>query len=280
MFELSENDRIRLSGFIERRYGIQMPASKKILLQTRLQKRAMQLEFNSLHRYVDYIFSPEGQKLELDRFATIVSTHKTDFFREAEHFSLLKGFVLPEIIAGGFVGDTETLVAWSAASSTGEEVYSIAMSVHSVLKRLGRVSPAMKIIGTDLSETIVEFARKGIYPDQALAQIPAEYRCYLMRSRDPKRRAIRIIPELRALTDFRPQNLIDTRYKVKKGIHIIFCRNVLIYFDRPTQSSIIARLVDLLAPGGFLLIGHSESISGMELPIEQVRPTVFRKLKG
>ncbi|MBN1603069.1 MAG: hypothetical protein JW915_15775 [Chitinispirillaceae bacterium] len=277
MFELNERDRIRLSSFIEKKYGIQMPPAKKILLQTRLQKRAVTLGYDSIHDYIEYLFSSRGLQLELDQFATAVSTHKTDFFREPDHFTALKMDLLPELVDRLNVGYRETLVAWSSASSTGEEVYSIATTMYDYFKRRGNATPAMKVIGTDISENIVQFARNAIYSNDAIGAVPAEYVHYFMRSKDPKRKAIRIVPEIRNYTDFRQQNLMDTQYRVKKGIHIIFCRNVLIYFDKPTQEKIIRRLVELLATGGFLLIGHSESLSGLNLPLEQVKLTIYRK---
>jgi chemotaxis protein methyltransferase CheR len=254
-----------------------MPPSKKILLQTRLQKRAVQLGYTSLHSYLDYVFSPEGQRLEKDQFATLVSTHKTDFFRENDHFVTLRTVLLPELVASRNLGFNETLVAWSAASSTGEEVYSIAITLYDFFKQYGNSFPAMKIIGTDISENIIEFARKAIYSDKVLSSIPPEFHRYYMRSKDSKRQAIRVVPEIRQYTDFRQQNLMDTQYRVKKGIHIIFCRNVLIYFNKETQQAILQRLVSLLAPGGFLLIGHSESLSGIDLPVELVKMTIYRK---
>lgn len=268
---------MRLSTFIQTTFGIQMPPSKKILLQTRLQKRALQLGYASLHEYIDYLFSAEGQNVELDQFSTIISTHKTDFFREPDHFSILHTMLLPELLAGGCLGIREPLVAWSSASSTGEEVYSIAMSIVNHFRVNGNSAPLLKVIGTDISEDIVAFARKGIYSDQAIASIPQELRSLVMRSKDTERHAIRIVPEVRVFTDFRRQNLMDQQYRVKRGIHLIFCRNVLIYFDKNNQEMILRKLVDLMAIGGFLLIGHSETLSGINLPLEQVRVTVYRK---
>lgn len=277
MFELNEKDRIRLSCFIEKTYGIQMPPAKKILLQTRLQKRAVTLGYGSIHDYIEYLFSSKGLQAELDQFATVVSTHKTDFFREPGHFTALKVDLLPELVDRFKLGKRETLVAWSSASSTGEEVYSIAITMYDYFRRLGNAMPAMKVIGTDISENIVQFARNAIYSNNVSGTIPTEYIHYFMRSKDPKRKAIRIVPEIRNYTDFRQQNLMDTQYRLKKGVHIIFCRNVLIYFNKGTQEKIIRKLVELLAPGGFLLIGHSESLSGLNLPLEQVKLTIFRK---
>ena len=280
MFELSEKDHLELSAFIEKKYGIKMPLQKKILLQTRLQKRALKLGYPTIHSYMDFLFSPEGKLAELDHFATIISTHKTEFFREIEHFTALKTLILPELMSDENLGKSDSLVVWSSASSTGEEVYSIAMTVNGFYQKQGNFSPQFKVIGTDISDNIVEQARHAIYSDEALQSIPIEYRHYLMRSKDPKRAVIRIVPELRHFTDFRRQNLMDTQYKVKKGIHIIFCRNVLIYFDKPTQETILRKLVSLLAPNGFLLVGHSESILGMDIAVEPVQPAIYRKAKG
>jgi len=277
LFELSEKDRNELSTFIERNYGIQMPSSKKTMLQSRLQKRAMQLGYTSIKDYVAYFFSPTGQNNEVDHFATIVSTHKTEFFREIDHFEILKSIILPDLLDND-IGLSSPVMFWSSASSTGEEIYSIILTVYHYLLKNNYTRHDFKVIGTDISENIAAFARKGIYPDSALQTIPFEYHPYIMRSRDTNRRAIRIVPELRKFADFRQQNLIDSHYKIQKGIHVIFCRNVLIYFDRNVQESILRKLVNLLAPGGFLFIGHSESLSGMDLPLELVRMTVYRKV--
>lgn len=280
MFELKEKDRKELSSFIENRYGIQMPSSKKVLLQSRLQKRALQLGFSSIRQYMDFLFSSNGQNTELDHFATVISTHKTEFFREIDHFTALRASLLPEFFQNELIGKNETLSIWSSASSTGEEVYSIAVTVYDFLKMSGTPLSQFKVIGTDISDSIVNFARKGIYTDQALSSIPFEYRHYFMRSKDVKQHAIRVVPEIRMFTNFFRQNLMDAQYKVSKGMHIIFCRNVLIYFDRPTQEMILRKLISLLAPGGFLLIGHSETLSGMDLPVEPVQLTIYRKVKG
>jgi chemotaxis protein methyltransferase CheR len=277
LFELSEKNRNELSSFIERNYGIQMPPSKKTMLQSRLQKRALQLGYTSIKDYVTYFFSPDGQKNEIDHFATIVSTHKTEFFREADHFELLKSQILPDLLDND-AGLSSPMMFWSCASSTGEEIYSIILTVYHYLRKNNYHGYTFKVIGTDISENIAAFARKGIYSDSSLYTIPLDYHSYIMRSKDTSRRAIRIVPELRVFADFRQQNLIDSQYKIQKGIHVIFCRNVLIYFDRDVQETILRKLVNLLAPGGYLFIGHSESLSGLDLPLELVRMTVYRKV--
>lgn len=277
MFELIESDRLQISRFIEEHYGIKMPASKKILLQTRLQKRATQLGYTSIHAYVQYLFSPQGTQGELDHFAGIVSTHKTEFFREIDHFHILRSTLLPQLLGEGRLGRHQPLRLWSAASSTGEEGYSLAMLIDTSLSEQGVRNPHFSIDGTDISEDIVTIARRGIYTAQALQAIPVEFHHYLMRSKDPARQLIRVVPELRCHMNFQRQNLMDQHYAVDGGMHIIFCRNVLIYFDKPTQESILHKLVNLLTPGGYLFIGHSESITGMQLPLLPVQPTVYKK---
>lgn len=274
--ELSDRDFRRISGFIEKRYGIQMPFPKKVMLQARLQKRAYQIGVSSLKEYVEFLFSDNGQINELDHFAAIVSTHKTEFFREFDHFLTLRQQVLPELHIEGLLRDS--LEIWSSASSTGEEVYSIAITVYDYFeKELGVHFPNFRVTGTDISHDIIDFARKAIYKKESLSTIPEYYRNYFMRSKDPGRREIRVVPEIRNFTDFYIQNLMDCEYRLRKQFKIIFCRNVLIYFDRKTQESLLIKLVKLLKSGGFLFIGHSESVTGFNLPVEQVQTTVFRK---
>lgn len=278
MFELNESDRVTLSNFIEKRFGIQMPPSKKILLQTRLQKRALQLGFQTIHQYVQFLFSQQGQAVEQDQFATIISTHKTEFFRESDHFTALRNNILPKLHESLFYGKNEILSAWSAASSTGEEIYSMAITMYDYFKLHGNPSPLFKVTGTDISDTIVQFARKGIYTANSISSIPIEYHQYIMRCKDHKRKVIRVAPEIRRYTEFHQQNLMDNQYRIKKGIHIIFCRNVLIYFNRQIQENILRKLADLLYPGGFLFIGHSETLTGLDLPLEQVQMTIYKKV--
>jgi chemotaxis protein methyltransferase CheR len=279
VFELSESDRRAISSFIEDRFGIKMPPTKKILLQTRLQKRATQLGYSSIRGYLSFLFTPQGSAQELDHFAAIVSTHKTEFFREEEHFSVLQSLLLPQLLTDPALGRTHPLQVWSAASSTGEEVYSLAMTIDSFLHKRGLHRPLFTILGTDISQDIVAIAQRAIYSDQALSRIPSPYHHYLMRSKDPSAHTLRIVPELRTHTSFRSQNLMDEHYAVDAGFHIIFCRNVLIYFDKPTQETIIRKLVNVLCPGGFLIIGHAESLSGMTLPLAVVQPTVYTKIE-
>lgn len=275
MVELKDKEFRILSSFIEKQYGIRMPQSKQVMLQSRLHKRIVELGFGSFKQYMDFLFSTEGQAAEQDHFATIVSTHKTEFFRENNHFIALRDVLLPELLKDGL----DQITVWSAASSTGEEIYSIALTIYDFFKLRGNAYPQFKVIGTDISDNIVEFARKGIYSDKVISTIPLEYRRYIMRSKDPRKHAIRVVPEIRRYTEFFSQNLISTHYNIPCGIHIIFCRNVLIYFERQIQEEILHRLTSLLAPGGFLIIGHSETLSGIDLPVEQVQMTIYRKLR-
>lgn len=277
-YRLNETDRIQLSSYIEKNYGIRMPVTKKTLLESRLQKRAMELGFTTLHKYIQYLFSTSGTHSEHDYFATSISTHKTDFFRESDHFTTLQTVLLPKLQAERKLGTSNTLTVWSCASSTGEEVYTIVISIYDYFKRQGNNTPLLKIIGTDISESIAGIAQKGIYDASLLKQIPLHYHRYFMRNKDPKQHTIRIVPELRKYTEFRSQNLMNEHYAVGKGIYIIFCRNILIYFNKVTQKLILHRLVDILESGGYLVIGHTESIVGIRLPLEQIQLTIYRKI--
>ncbi len=262
------------SSFIENACGIKMPDSKKNMLESRLQKRLRGLGMLSFRSYYDFLVSPEGARNELVNMIDVVTTNKTDFFREPVHFTYLDEKVLPEMVRKGF-GDRLRL--WSAGCSSGEEPYTLAM----VISEYGRnVHPCrFSILATDICTTVLEKAKTGIYEEEKIAPVPFEMRKqYLLRSRDRDRGVVRIAPEIRSLVTFRRLNFLDDKYRISEPMQIIFCRNVLIYFDRPTQEMLINRFCLNLMPGGYLFLGHSETISGMKVPLEQVNSTIYRKL--
>jgi chemotaxis protein methyltransferase CheR len=136
-----------------------------------------------------------------------------------------------------------------------------------------------RILATDLSTDVLQAARRGVYPRDMIQPVPAEMkRQYVMTSRDAARGEVRIHPRLRSTVGFARLNLMDSAYKIGEPMHMIFCRNVLIYFDKPTQAKVLSRLCDCLVPGGFLYVGHSETVTGITLPVRQVANTVFKKI--
>jgi len=225
--QLSDADFVKLSSFIYSNYGIKLPLSKKIMLQSRLASRLKVNNIPSYGEYTKFVLSGTAGETEIIHMIDLVSTNKTDFYREAMHFDFMREVVLPEFLAKE---TKEPLKVWSAASSSGEEAYTIAMEK------------------------------------------------YLLRSKDQENPKVRIIPALRSKTKFQRLNLMDPSYNVPKEFDLIFCRNVLIYFDRETQEKVINKLCSHLKKGGYFFLGHSESISGIDVPLKPLKPTMFVKI--
>ncbi|MCE2712495.1 MAG: protein-glutamate O-methyltransferase CheR [Cryomorphaceae bacterium] len=273
--ELSDKDFDRLSQFIYTYYGIKLPLNKKIMLQSRLKARLKENGIATFKEYCDFVLSGKGGENEIIHMIDVVSTNKTDFYREAIHFDFMKQVALPEMILRHGI---QHLKVWSSACSSGEEPYTLTF----VLSEFREQNPQFdfSILGTDISTRILEKARTAIYPTDRVDVVPlAEKKKYLLRSKDQENPMIRIIPELRAKTRYARLNLIDDVYTgIPKDFDLLFCRNVLIYFDRPTQEKVINKLCTHLKTGGYFFLGHSESISAMDVPLKQIKPTIFQKI--
>ncbi len=272
--QLTPADFQRLSNFIYNEYGIKMPPEKKVMLQSRLQKRLRALGIASYKDYIDFVFSKEGQQSELYHMIDAVSTNKTDFFREPVHFDLLRDLILPE-----FTHHHQAharIKVWSAGCSSGEEVYTMAMVLH----EFGLLNPIFDyyIFGSDISVRMLQAAATAVYPEEKIEVIPTTLKKkYFLRNKDTLKKTVRVVPLLRNKVKFGRLNFMDKTYQLNETFDIIFCRNVLIYFDRQTQEEVINKLCTKLKPGGYFFLGHSESIMNMKLPLVQVKPTVFRR---
>jgi len=274
---LRQSDFRRLAAFIEDYSGIKMPLSKITMLEGRLRHRVRDIGMASLSDYCDMLFENNGLRAEAIHLIDAVTTNKTDFFREQQHFHILVQQALPTLLAEYRRGDQVQLKLWSAACSTGAEPYTLAM----VLADWGERWRGLRIciLATDLSTEVLATARRAIYPEQMVGVVPPELRHrYLLRSRDRSRGLVRVVPELRALVTFGRLNLMDQQYAVDHDFDVIFCRNVLIYFDKPTQRAVLHRLCQHLRFGGYLFLGHSESLAGLELPLQPVANTVLRRI--
>ena len=270
--QMSRRNFAMLASYIYDYSGIKMPESKKTMLEGRLRRRLRATGTRTLDEYCDRVFAGDGLANEGLHLINAVTTNKTDFFREPAHFDYLTAKILPQFKARGI----RTVRAWSAACSTGPEPYTIAMVLDDYADTHG--GPGYGILATDLDTEVLAAARAGIYPAELVDPVPATLqRKYVMTSRDPSRRDIRITPALRSSVGFARLNLMDDRYPVGEAMHLIFCRNVLIYFDKPTQRKVVSQLVECLEPGGYLFLGHSESITGLDLPLVQVANTVFQR---
>ncbi len=271
---LSASDFERLRTLIHAESGINLNRDKKTMLEVRLRRRLHGLHLSSCAEYCEYLFTPETRDRELVHLLDVVTTNKTDFFREAEHFEYLSSKALPELTAR--YGMDRKLLVWSAGCSTGEEPYTLAM----VLSEYAETHTGFRfgVLATDLSTAVLDKARAGIFKSEVIQPVSVNLRRkYLMRSRDPAADVVRIVPELRAKVEFRRLNFMDADYGLSETPGVIFCRNVIIYFNRQTQERLLKKLIQQLAPGGYFFAGHSESLQSMDLPLVSAGPSVYRK---
>jgi chemotaxis protein methyltransferase CheR len=270
---MSEAEFRILGEFIQSRLGIRMPPNKKGMLESRLVKRLRNLRLSSYKQYRDYLFSTRGMEAELPHLIDAVTTNKTEFFREGEHFEFLAEEILPEWTKASPSG---RITLWSAGCSTGEEPYTAAMVLADCLE--GLEGWDFQVLGTDVSPEVLQAAARAIYSEERVERVPQRMRNkYLMRSRDRSRRLVRIVPEMRARMAFKQLNLME-HFSLAQKMDIIFCRNVLIYFEKEVQERILRKLVQCLRESGFLFIGHSESLSGTDLPLRQHKPAAYKKI--
>jgi chemotaxis protein methyltransferase CheR len=264
----------RLTRLIYDESGINLKIDKKTMLELRIKKRLKSLHIGSFREYCEYLFSQKGKDQELVHLIDVVSTNKTDFFREPDHFEFLARKAIPELMARNESG--RSLAVWSAGCSTGEEPYTLAMVLSECSKTNAKLR--FKVLATDISTTVLARAERGVYPADVLRPVPAELRRkYFMRSRDPQSQLLRVVPELRQLIEFRRLNFMEN-FGLPHKVDILFCRNVMIYFDRPTQEKIVQKLAHQLVNGGYAFVGHSESLHDMKMPLVPVGPALYRKV--
>jgi chemotaxis protein methyltransferase CheR len=271
---LSTRDFTRLCSLVYEQAGIRLGPDKKTMLEVRIKRRLKALDLDSYAHYCDYLFGRDGLNCELVPLIDVVTTNKTDFFREPKHFDFLVEKTLPEFAARENGG--RPLLIWSAGCSTGEEPYTLAM----VLSEYALSHPGFRfrLLATDISTHVLAKAELGIYTSDMVSPIPASMkRRYLMGSREPGVDKVRIVPELRRLIEFRRLNFMDADYGIEEKADAIFCRNVIIYFDRPTQQSVLRKLSKHLTPGGYMFVGHAETLHDMDLPLTPVAPALYRR---
>ncbi|OPY02745.1 MAG: Chemotaxis protein methyltransferase [Syntrophorhabdus sp. PtaB.Bin047] len=267
-----------LTVFIHDQVGIKITPVKKVMLEGRLQKRLRKLGMRSFDEYCKYLFSDEGKNGELTNMIDEVTTNKTDFFREPAHFNYLTSRVLPTILRSDRFTVSNKLTIWSAGCSSGEEPYTIAMVVQDFADNVWAQELPFQIIATDISRRVLEKGQKAIYEEDKVAPIPVEIKKrFLLKSKNPGAGLFRIVPEIRSRVSFRRLNFMDGDFGFREKIDVIFCRNVIIYFDKTVQERLLGKFCRCLKPGGYIFMGHSETLFGMDLPLQQVAPTVYRK---
>ncbi|RAW00511.1 CheR family methyltransferase [Pseudochryseolinea flava] len=263
----------RLSTYVTREYGIKLPPSKRSMLESRLNKKVKSLGMTNYKHFIDYIFSEEGKQTVLFDVIDLITTNKTDFFREPAHFDFLTKQYLPAFKTAG----NDSLNIWSAGCSTGEEPYTTVM----VLEEFRKKNPHFKynLLASDVSMRVMQTAYQGIYTLDKIAGVPHEIRReYFLRSKvQPD--VVRIKPQFRKNISYKRINLMNDSFGLNSNMfNIIFCRNVLIYFDKQRQEAVIRKFANHLRPGGILFLGHSESIMGMNVPFRQIRPTTYERI--
>ena len=272
--KISIKDFKRISSFVYNYAGIKLSDNKQSMVEGRLKKRLKHLEMDTYKKYCDFVLSQKG-KSEVIYLIDVLTTNKTDFFREIHHFDYLKNSILPVLTQQG-IGRHRPLRIWSAGCSSGEEAYTISMVLH----QWNELNPPIdfEIIGTDISVSVLEKAIKGIYTVSDVEPIPLIMRQkYLLRS-ELDTNVVKVPRKIRKNVSFGVLNFQNTTYNLPHQMDVIFCRNVLIYFDKGTQRDIISKFCGLLVFQGYLFLGHSESIKGLTVPLDMIGTTTYRKI--
>ena len=264
----------QLSTYVTREYGIKLPINKKSMLESRLNKKVKSLGMESYRQFMDFIFSDEGRRRELFNVIDLITTNKTDFFREPAHFQFLQQSFLPDYLQEF---GSRQLRVWSAGCSTGEEPYTLIMVLEEFRKQHSLFT--YSLLASDISTRVIQVSHQGIYHKDRIAEVPVEIkRTYFLRSKKKDDNLVRVKPEFRNKITYRRINLMDNDYGMNNAsLDIIFCRNVLIYFDKPIQEKVIKKFTDCLRPGALLFLGHSESLMGMNMTMKQLRPTIYQQ---
>ncbi len=270
--DLTDADFQKISKLVYELCGINLHSGKKELVRARLGKRIRLGGFKSFRQYYQFVLQDETGE-ELVHMLDSLSTNFTSFFREQKHFDFLKAQVLPGLTTAK--KNQKTLRFWSAGCSSGEEPYSIAITLSEELGDPGQWS--VKILATDLSSKVLQIAGAGIYDQSRVAALPPHLvKKYFLRGEGRWENYVKVREEIKQKVEFKRLNLMES-FSFSEFFDCIFCRNVMIYFDKPTQASLVNRFYHSLAPGGFLFIGHSESLSGIEHRFRYMTPAVYRK---
>lgn len=271
----SYSDRFRT--LIRSLTGISLPQSKVVMIEQRLRKRVIAFDLPDTESYLRQLLDGQGMEEELRIVIDLITTNTTSFFREADHFDFLVNEALPQRLALARAGKRPRFKLWSAAASEGAEAFTAAMMLAEQQRR--GVVFDFAVLGTDISQRMVERGAGAVYAADQLSTVPSDLvKRYFLSSRHPSVAGkVRVVPELRRHVRFRHLNLMDETYRVDRDVDLIFLRNILIYFDAADQERVVARLAGHIAPGGFLVVGHAESMVVRLAGLTQVRPTIFRK---
>jgi chemotaxis protein methyltransferase CheR len=271
-YELRPVDFERISKLVYQHCGINLHDGKKELVKARLGKRLREGNFQSFSEYYQFITTDEGTD-ELVAMIDSISTNLTYFFREESHFQKLRGILASLVNAKDQRRSAVVFKIWSAGCSTGEEPYSLAMT----LKECLNVTDRVKVTATDISTRVLRTAETGIYPEEKIKNMPPSLvKKYFQIGSGRWAGSYRVKKDLRMIVEFTRFNLME-QPPSEFAFDAIFCRNVMIYFDKPTQATLVNRFYDCLHKGGYFFIGHSESLTGLNHAFKYIEPSVYRK---
>jgi len=273
---ISDEEFSLIQSLVKKQVGIALSEHKRSLVASRLGKRLRALGLPSLRMYYDYLTGPDGTA-ELENFVNAMTTNKTDFYRERVHFDFLERELVPALKTRAVQTGERKIRIWSAGCSTGEEPYTIALTLCEALGRM----PAwdVRILASDVDTSVLSQAAAGIYPLERVREIPPALReRYFLRGTGSKAGLVKVKREMQSLITFRRINLLEEPWPVRTVFDCIFCRNVIIYFDRPTQCRLMSRFAKYVKDDGYLFLGHSESLHGVCDQFTFLRNTIYRRL--
>jgi len=271
-FGISDDEFSLFQELIYKMVGIYLNQGKKMLLISRLSKRLRMLGMTTFRQYYDHLLSSSTDQDELVRFINQVTTNKTDFFREIHHFDQMKSRLLPMYVANSKKNGTKDIKIWSAGCSTGEEPYTIAITVAEYMKTLQAGIP-VKILATDIDTGVLKHAQEGVYRTDRLSGVPEELRASYFRHLPDGN--WKVEPQVREMVKFGRFNLMH-QFPFKFGFDLIFCRNVLIYFTPQDRRDLILKFRSMLRPSGCLILGHSESLIADGLGFKSLGMTIYQ----
>ncbi|MBW1856828.1 MAG: protein-glutamate O-methyltransferase [Deltaproteobacteria bacterium] len=272
---LKDSEFEKFSRYVYNKCGINLHDGKKELVKARLGKILRQRDFRSFSQYYDYVLNDKSGH-ELILLLDSISTNLTYFFRESQHFDFLRTKALPEIMNSKASLEDNNLRVWSAGCSSGEEAYSIAIAISEILHN--REKWQIKILATDLSTKVLATANTGIYEKKKIDSVPHELRRRYFQKGDNRWKGyFRVKQEVRKKISFERLNFMEEFY-FNVPFDVIFCRNVMIYFDNPTKEALIGKFFQNLSNGGYLFAGHAESLTGLKHPFKYIQPSVYQKV--
>ncbi|MBU1707843.1 protein-glutamate O-methyltransferase [bacterium] len=271
---IRDRDFNALCSLVHEVAGIKLTEAKSELVRARLSKRMRFLNIYDLGDYLRYVEEDQTQD-ELITMLDSLSTNLTSFFREKTHFDFVKDTILPGIVERASKGGDASVRVWSAGCSTGEEPYTLALCLLEHLPNPNRFDP--RILASDISTRVLEIAQNGIYHEDRVRAIPSVLlHRYFVKVGEKGRKFYGITDEVKRLVRYRRLNLME-KWPMKRQFDFIFCRNTMIYFDKPTQNRLVNRFYEQLKSGGYLILGHSESLTGTTHQFQYIKPTIYRK---